>query len=64
MRIRTLALALALSFGAGTMVQAAQNPQAVAARKRAKQNRKAMAKLVKHVKAAVAKSKRTKTRKG
>jgi hypothetical protein len=64
MRFRTLALALALCCGAGTMVQAATNPQAKAARKRAKQNRKALAKRVKHGRSTQVKAKRTKTRKG
>jgi hypothetical protein len=48
MRFRTLALALALCFGAGSMVQAAENPAAKAARKRSKQNAKAIAKRTGH----------------
>ena len=63
MRFRTLALALALCCSAGTLVQAATNPQAKAARKRAKQNKRALAKRVKNGKAAEVKAKRTKTRK-
>jgi hypothetical protein len=42
-----MALALALCCGAATVVPAAQNPEVKAARKRSKQNRKALAKRAK-----------------
>lgn len=63
MRIRTLALALALCCSVGTLAQAATNPQVKAARKRAKQNRKAINKRIKAGRPKVAKAKRVKTHK-
>ena len=63
MRIRTVALALALCFGAGTFAQAATNPQVKAARKRARQNRKAVNKRIKSMRPKAVKVKRGKTHK-
>ena len=63
MRFRTLALALALCCGAGTMAQAAQNPAAKAARKRSKKNAKAIARRSQHRKTAKVAKHRGKTHK-
>jgi hypothetical protein len=54
MRFRTLALALALTCGAGITAQAAKNPAAKAARQRAKHNAKVISKRNKNARAAKA----------
>jgi hypothetical protein len=63
MRVRTLALALALCCSAGVLAQAATNPAVKTARKRAKQNRKAINKRIKSQRVQAAKVKRAKVHK-
>ena len=63
MRIRTIALALALGCGAGMFAQAATNPKANFAKQRAKQNKRAIRRRVKSLRSQNAKVKRQKPRK-
>lgn len=63
MRIRTLAMALVLCCGGAIVAPAAQNPAYKAAKKRNKQNGKAIAKRAKAHNSRTAKAKPLKVRK-